>query len=290
MRLIPNFRILKRATIIVALFFTAPVLSAPSTETYRDIIEKAYNLSLQKDRTQAVTILLGALKKESKKSAAQRELLGAIDQVSKIFYSDKAQQLYELGLSLRSTDPNLALSKLQEAARLEPDNISIEVAIVRQALSANDCDGAQNRISKRKELIAAVEELKLVAAQAALCLGKIEEYVLLKSGQDFKKSNLNLHWQLAETEYFLKTKSYGKAHENVAAAQKIDAGFPETYYWQWKIAAETKQKGEKPAQKYLNVCKKLNSRQQRQYLPEPLLCRRATEVETFLKKNNNSEI
>lgn len=285
----PQFKNWKRATIAVALFFTK-FSAAAAGETYKDIIEKAYNLSLQKDRAQAISILTGALKKEGKKSAAQKELAAALDQVSKVFYSDKAQQLYELGLSLKASDPATATSKLQEASRLEPDNMSIEIALGRLALSSGDCDGAANRISKQKDLLQASEELRLLAAQVSLCQGKLEDYVNFRGVQDTKKSAFSTFWLSAEAEYLFKTGSFGKVQDLTESIQKTDARFPEASYWRWKAETELKQKSDKSAQKYINLCKTLNSRQFRQYLPEPQLCRRTAEIESFLKKINNPEI
>ncbi len=285
-----NDQTFKRATLIVALFFSVAAKNASSGETYQDIIEKAYNLSLQKDRTQAITLLLGALKKESKKSTAQKELTAALDQVSKVFYSDKAQQLYELALSLKGSDPSLALSKLQEAARLEPENTSIEIAIARLALASGDCAASAGRLLKQKDLVPAIEELRLVAAQTALCQGKFPDYLTHRNTQDSKNTELNAFWQSAELEYLYRTAAFAKVQEGAQTLQKQDSSFPESTYWQWKAEQELKLKSDKTAQKYLNQCKTLNSRQQRVYLPEPMLCRRTTEVETFLKKNNNSEI
>ncbi len=280
----------KRAALIVALFFSLAAGKAGSVETYQDIIEKAYNLSLQKDRTQAVSILLGALKKESKKSTAQKELSSALEQVSQVFYSDKAQQLYELAISLKATDPSLALSKLQEAARLEPDNTSIEVAISRLAIASGDCATAAGRLLKQKDLITNIEELRLVAAQVALCQGKFPDYLAQKSAVDLKNSSFNSFWQSAEMEYLYRTAAFAKTQELAISLQAQDPSFPEALYWQWKSEQDLKIKSDKAARKYLNQCKTLNSRQLRMYLPEPMLCRRTAEVETFLKKNNNSEI
>ncbi len=274
---------------IVALFFTSLAWSAPA-ETYKDIIEKAYNLSLQKDRAQATTVLLNALKKESKKTLAQKELTMALDQVSKIFYSDKAQQLYELGLSLRSTEPGAALNKLQEASRLEPDNLSIEIALGRQALSSGDCGSTAARLRKLRDFMAAVEELRLMVGQVAICQSNFQDYLSVRPGSELKNSPLALFWQTSEAEYLFKTGSFAKSQEIADLIQKTEPAFPEAVYWKWKVEAETKQKAEKTAQKYLNLCKTLNSRLFRHYLPEPQLCRRTTEVETFLKKTNNSEI
>lgn len=277
-----------RATLSVALFFGSVSLAAG--ETYHDIIEKAYNLSLQKDRTQAVSILLGALKRESKKSAAQKDLAQAVDQVAKVFYSDKAQQLYELALSLKTTDPATAQTKLQEAARLEPENVSIEIALERHSISVGDCDGALTRLNKQKELFPAIEELRLLAAQTSLCQNKLEEYVANRNGQDVKRSPLATFWAIAEVEYLFKTQAYAKAQDAIQALQKQEPNFPEAAYWKWRTENELKQRSEKSAQKYLSLCKTLNSRQFREYLPEPNLCRHTVEIENFLKKTNNSEI
>lgn len=284
-----RFEVLQRATFFVALFFGVTAWSAPA-ETYKDIIEKAYNLSLQKDRGQAMTILINALKKESKKSTAQKELASALEQVSKVFYSDKTQQLYELGLSLKSTDPGTALNKLQEASRLEPDNLSIEIAIGRQILSNGDCSAAAARVSKLQSMAQAVEELRLLAAQAAVCLGKFDDYLAARNGLDLKQSQLATFWQAIEIEYLIKTASFAKAQDLAETLQKSDPTFPESVYWKWKAETETKQRAEKSATRYLSQCKTMNGRLSRQYLPEPNLCRRTAEVETFLKKSNNTEL
>lgn len=272
----------------MALFFAST--SNASTETYRNIIEKAHNLSLQKDRSQAVSILVGALKRESRKSAAQKELSAALDQVAKVFYSDRAQQLYELAISLRSTDAATALARLQEASRLEPENASIEIALARQSIAGGDCAGAATRAEKQKDLAVAIEELRLLTAQAYVCLGRFPEYLALKNSQDIKQSSYTVFWQTLDSEYFFKTGAFAKALDSALAAQKTDPSFPEPLYWQWKAETELKAKQVKSLHKYLNLCKTLNSRQQRQYLPEPQLCRRTSEIETFLKKNNNPEV
>lgn len=284
-----NFKQCKKAAVLAAFLFSTNVSAAP-TETYKDIIKKSHNLSLQKDRTQSISILLNALKREEKKSVAQRELATALDQVSKVFYGDKAQQLFELALSLKNSDPALAVSKFQEAARLEPENISIELALAQMALSANDCDGALNRLTKQKELSPYIEDIRLAMAQAQVCTGKFEDYLVSKGDLNIAKSNLSLFWQMVEAEYLSKTSHFVKARDLVQPVQKAHPTFPETYYWLWKTAVEMKVKSEGFGQKYLTTCKGLNSRLSREYFQEPQLCRRITEVETFLKKNNNSDI
>lgn len=282
------FRKLKRAAVTAALFFTTTA-QAGSTETYKDIIEKAYNLSLQKDRAQAVSILLTALKREAKKSSAQRDLAQALNQVSKVFYGDKALQLYELALSLRITDPALGISKLQEAVRLEPENLSIELALARGAIFQGDCDGALSKMLKQKELRFYIEDIKLLQGQAQVCLGKFEDYLINKSEVDPRRSPFSLSWQALEAEYLFKTGNFSKTRELAMTFQKSDRSFPESHYWIWKAEVEMKIGAEVSGQKYLTACKALKGRQIRDYLFEPQLCHRTAEVETFLKKNNNPE-
>lgn len=284
----------RKAALIAAFLFSTQIQAAPkanaSSETYKDIIEKAYNLSLQKDRTQSISILINALKREGKKSTGQKELSAALDQVAKVFYGDKAQQLFELAISLKNSDPAVAISKFQEAARLEPENLSIELALARMSLSTGDCDSALNRLVKLKDLGVYLEDVRLATSQAQVCMGRFDDYLLSKVDIDTKKSPLSIYWQMTEAEYLIKTGNFAKARDLTQPVQKTHPGFPEGHYWSWKAGVELKMKSDAIAQKYLTTCKGLNSRTLREYLQEPQLCRRITEVETYLKKNNNSDI
>lgn len=291
-----RFKILnfKRATVSVALFFAISAGAASGdeskTETYHDLIEKAYNLSLQKDRTQAVGLLVAGIKREGKKGNSSKDLLQTLNQVATIFYSDKAQQLYELGISLKITDPTLALAKLQEADRLEPENLSINLELARISIAQNDCDNASSRLKKMKDEVDLLEEPKLVQAQAHLCLGQLEDYQKNRAQIDLKKSNFGLYWQMADVIYAFKSGSFVKAKDEAHALQAQDKQFPEPFYWDWKSAQEQKLKADLAAQKYMSGCKSLSARQMRDYSKEPTLCRHTTEVETFLKKMNNPDI
>lgn len=281
------FSYFKKATFFVA-FFISFQAQAANKETYKDIIDKAYNLSLQKDRSQAVSLLLGTLKKETKK-AGQKELVQALEQISQVFISDKAQQQYELGFSLKWSDPQAALNKLIEASRLEPENASIDMAIVQQQMMLGDCDGAASRSSKYRELANYLETWKLILSQTSLCEGKFEEYLSSKTNADLK-GPLAIYWLSLEIEYQFKSSQWQKAKEAAGNLTKIDPDFPESYYWHWKLSQATKVRADKEAQRYVSLCKTMKSRQQRAYSSEPFLCRRTTEVETFLKNNNNAEL
>lgn len=114
---------------MAALFLSATWVQAQTkdkkSETSQDIIEKAQNLILQRDRAQAINILANAIKRESGRSQSVVELKKTLNEIAALFFSDKAQQLYEVGITLKRTDLNQALQKITEALRMEPDNSKI---------------------------------------------------------------------------------------------------------------------------------------------------------------------
>ncbi|MBX3019293.1 MAG: hypothetical protein KF767_15505 [Bdellovibrionaceae bacterium] len=259
---------------------------AANTETYRDIIEKAQTLSLQKERGHALQLLTSSLTRESKKGPAPKELVTALEEVASLFLSDKAQQLYELALSLRENEPQLALQKLADAAKLEPDNLQIQLEQFRVSSILGNCNEAGAAILRLYESLSTLEVVRLAAAQAQLCRNQLDDAQKIRNGFDFRKSPLMPVWTSTDVEILLRQKKGDKALESLAQAQKVDPDFPETYYWQWRAEQDLKKVSEKPGPKYVALCKSLSPRSYRRYLAEPFLCRRVQEVESSLKKNN----
>lgn len=287
---------LKRATLSVALFFnlvTIPLSSAnaqalvkPTSqkkETYVDIIEKAQNLSLQKDRNQAVNLLINSYKKENKK--AQPEIYEAIETIARFFYTDKSQQLYELALPSKTQDLKYNLSKLNEALKLEPDNLLLLEAAVTLDLSNSDCSSGLAKAKKLYEGNPVSESIQLLLAQSYLCSGMFKDYGVLINTD--KKSNYAVFWQVLEVEFQFKTGQLLKAKELATQITKQFENFPESYYWLWKVNLELKIKDEKNYLKYLSLCKTVSSKQIRSYVYEPNFCHHMSEVEATAKKMEN---
>jgi hypothetical protein len=277
---------LKKATFIVAFFIFMQVQAAENIETYRDVIDKAYNLSLQKDRAQAVSLLVNVAKRESRKGSVPNELLTAIQEVSTVFYSEKTQQFYELAVSLTLVDPPLAMTKLNEANRVEPDNALVQIQLARLNALQGDCSKSLEQGLKLKEQNPFSEELDLLVAQAAACSEKWK-YYLENKPKDLKKSSFMNYWLLIETEMHFKK---GELEQMANTLSELDKGRsldPEAAYWQWKLDSSKKNLGEKSGLKYIASCKKMTTRQAREFLIDPFLCRHTAEVENYLKKNNN---
>lgn len=266
-------------------FFAATGVSA-NTETYRDIIEKAQTLSLQKERAHAVQLLSGSIVRESKKGAPPKELVSALEDVASLFLSDKAQQLFELALSLRENEPQMSLQKLGDAAKLEADNLQIQLEQFRVAGILGNCSEAANTLIQLTENLSTLEVVRLAGVQAHICKGQWTEAQKLRQGNETKKSMLAPFWSSADAELLLHQKKLEKALEVLTVGQKQDPQFPELYYWQWRAERDLKKMSNHSATKYVALCKALSPRAYRQYLAEPFLCRRVQEVETSLNKNN----
>lgn len=276
---------------LIIFFWSCQILAASTTtETYKDIIDKALHHSLQKDRTQAVQVLVKSIQKESKKASPPKDLLSTLDEVATIFYSDKAQQLFELAISLKTTNPSVAQQRLGEALRLEPENLSVELEQARIHILTGDCSKAESIATRLQQQIPYLESIHLLAAQAAVCQGQLEKVAEARQNIDVKKSSLNIFWSSTEADQALRSGQPQKALDTALSMQKAAPQFPESFYWQWRAETELKKNPEKAGQTYLNNCKTLSPRHFREYLAEPMLCRRLAEVETALKKINSDQV
>lgn len=255
-------------------------------ETFKDIIEKAYNLSLQKDRPQAITILINAIKQENSRNGNTVELKKALQQVSYLFYSDRAQQAYELALSLRKTDLPQALQKLNEALRMEPDNLTLFVETQRVLLIKGEASTVLENIVKKRVQNPFDENLFLLQAQTQAQLGKWDDYKKTRESGDYKKSLLQKYWLALELELSLYEKNIAKAKEQVLALQKMDSKYPEIRYTQWRMAHGAEKQAF--AEKYIKECKNISATVYRQYMTDVNLCRRVGEVETATKNSNGT--
>lgn len=282
----------KKATLFrVAAFFVffsvaADAQKKKSGETYQDIISKAHNLVLQKDRQQAQLILLTAAKAEKIGTKAQKELKKTLTDISKTFLSDKAQQLYELSLSLKRTDLNQAQQKLAEAVRIEPENTTILLESSRQSLTRNECVGSEDFVLKVQKIDPYDEELMLVQAQTQLCGGNLK--TLTRPKETPTNSIYAKEWLILEIEKYFKEKNFVKAKELAAQLKKVDKNHPELGFWVWKIDSELKSVNLEAAQKYIMDCRNLNSHSARRYGLDPWLCQRTSETEAFIKSQSSN--
>src|SRR5688572_23369428 len=88
-------------------------------ENYKSIIAKAQELTLSQDRKTVTKILVDALEQEPRETKAFKELKKALAALSEMFYTEKAQRIYESARSVSDSDVGSAIDKYLEALTIE---------------------------------------------------------------------------------------------------------------------------------------------------------------------------
>jgi len=261
------------------LLFIAFAQALAETESYKDLIEKAQNLILQKDRQQAIQVLLTGLKQEQKNKVAINELKKKVEELGSLFLSDKAQQLYETSLSFKRKDISQAQNKINEALRIEPDNVQIMTESSRLLILKGDCNSAQDQLSKTYKKNTYDEQILLTMAQIQLCLGAVDQYFSIRSHVELKHVNENPDWMALELQRMLFEKDKLKAKERLTALQKIDPKNPQLFYWQWKLSKIEGEEDVSLVEKYKLNCNNVSARIFRTYQRDSYFCNKQTEME-----------
>jgi predicted Zn-dependent protease len=251
----------------------------PKLETHTDIIEKAYALSVQKDREHAALLLAGALKKESGKTAAADDIRRALEEIGQVFQTDKNQQIYEQALSDLKTDPQAAKTKLTNLLLAEPEHLLVMLSLTRLQLRLNDCRGAEATLGRMLGIYSHLEEVRLAQAQTNECLSPISTENDLKKNADVAKSEIAWAWLTLQAQVELRLGLLDRAKLSLNSI--VDKKYPEKNYFLWKLSNLEKKPSPEFAQKYLDLCRSLSARQERLYFPEPRLCQRVQEVENM---------
>lgn len=255
-------------------------------ETYQNIIEKAQNLMLQKNRSQAQDILSNAAQKETN-LAAIKELKKTAIEISNIFMTEKTHQLYENALSQRYNNVNEALNKINEAIKLEPTNFLLKFELGSLLIAKKDCKAAEANALSMREVLPFYEKVDLALAQAHLCAEQLEAFKKVIATVNTKKSEDEYAWLVLEFKASLQQGSFLAAQEKLKTLINKYKDYPEIPYLQWKMS-QAKQKPENDlAQKYLHQCKAISMSVYRKYLADSTLCRNVLEVEAEAKGLNN---
>ncbi len=265
--------------VLIPLVLTAAPVKK-SRENFSEIIQKAQNLVLQKNRPQALEVLSAGLKNEKPNSAAFKELKKNLNDMSRMFISEKAQQAYEFSLSLKRADPPQAFVKINDALRAEPENFTLLLEAARQNLMKGDCKAALDLGQTVQKINLLDDELNLVLAQTKICLNDLVGYAAIRDAAQVANS---VSWLSLEIERDLKEKNLMKAKEALSQLRKIDKKYPEQHYWAWKIDTEQKVINQESAQDYKTECQNMTLAFYRRFILDPRLCTRVPEVEAFIK-------
>jgi hypothetical protein len=269
-----------------------PSPSASRLETHVDLIQKAQNLTLQRDRLQASQLLTRALQKESRGSVAHRELAKALDELTSVFYSERAQGLFAAGESAAETRPRDALAHYQEALRVEDGNVTVLKALARTHLVMSDCDRADAATRSAEAINEFSAEVKLLRLQVLACQRNFDSLRLrladftadLEPVEAFTRGiqMRSLHQdKLAEND----EKELKKAKSLLAAWESASPDYPELHFWKWEHSRLVGTPDRASALRYSRLCQNLTPRKRKSYSADVELCKGKDAVDKFLKES-----
>lgn len=259
------------------------------TDPISEGIDMAQTLVLQKKRIEAYEVLLRLLEKEKAKESYKLDkntslLLKSLNELSEVFISDKAQQLYENGRTTQKTNPSASQQIFLEALKLESGNVKIIFELVMLYLKSGECVKAQELlipVGSARELlkIKSIERLGLLYGAVLLCQNKGSDFEVIRNDHVSMGEPGELIWLSLGIERAFMLKDLFLARTQLVNLQKKDPYFVTGYYWDWKIN-HLHSAGEK----YLSECQNLSIKTQSKYDLDPQLCRYVTEVENEINK------
>lgn len=271
-----------------------PKPTATKKESYKDIIQKAQNLTLQLDRLQAAQVLTRVIKSESYNKKAQEELKKNLNDIATVFYTEKTQRLFEYAKFLLRESPQEAKEKYMEALKIEPDNILILLGSARLYLYEGKCEDAEKAMEKALEIDPFYPQLELADLQAKACLQNAEEFNKALSSYKHLETIYPLYYQMVLAQKFFNQKQYVEATDHIEKAKQIDKEFPEIYFWESQILEKQELVFKNAASRYIRSCKTATKTDFIKYELEPRLCQQyktfEVEYKNVLDQENKKDI
>jgi hypothetical protein len=266
----------------------SPESASSTTETFQNLIEKAQNLSLQKDRLQASQILVRAITHESKGSPAYRDLTKALDELMTTFYTERAQSTFVAAESNLSLKPREAIEGFAEALRLEDGNVTILKALARSHLVLNECDKADGFVKSAEALDPFAAEIELLRLQVLSCSNSRSLLSARLFPPDVPMSSMENFVRGMQVKDLIQRTETKRAKALLAQWQTSAPDYPEVYYWKWMFSKDEQSQSAKPdrvaAQKYVQLCQNLTPRKRKSFNLDVDLCKGKESVDSFLKE------
>ncbi len=258
-------------------------------ESYHDLVEKARNLTLQRDRLQASQVLQRGLQREPKNSSGYRELAKALDDLTDLFYTEKGQTLFAQADGLMENKPREALEALQSALRIEDGNLTILRMLARTHLVLGDCDRAESVVTQADGLNPVNAEIRLLRLQVADCQKNAEKFAELSVMTDVDLSSVEKYVRSLQIKDALQRKENKKARVLVSSLEQMGGDYPEIHFWRWRLSMDQSFPDRTAALTYLQVCQNLSPRQKKVHSLDLDLCAGREKVEEYLRTSSLRE-
>lgn len=263
------------------------VMDEKSEETYRDLIQKAQNLTLQQDRLQTSQILIRGIQRENRGSQAYRELVRALDNLTGVFYTEKAQNLFAHAESVADTKSREAIEPFQEAIKAEDRNVTVLKAVARLHLRLEECDKADIRVKQAEEVNPYSAEIRLLRLQTFACQKNYEMLATRLAAHDTDLDPVEAYARGLHLLDLVTRKELKKAKTLIATWESQSPDYPEVYYWKWQLSKEIGVADRLPAMRYSELCQSLTTRKRKIFSLDVDLCKGKAVVDSFLKEKES---
>lgn len=252
-------------------------------ESYRDLITKARNLILQRDRAQASQVLQLALKRETRGSGPHRELVRTLDELMGMFLTEKGQHLFSLADAAVETKPREAIESYQAALRAEDGNTAVLVALARAYLLVGECDRADPMVKQAERVHPFSVEIRLLRLQVAECRNHPEQTAELLALTDVDLAPVETFVRGLQIKDVLRRNEVKKARTLLQSWEQAHPDYPEVFYWKWKMSMDQPDADRAAALKYVLLCQNLTPRKKKSFMLDLDLCKGKEKVESYLK-------
>lgn len=247
-------------------------------------IEQAQALALKKNRTEACAILSRTWTDLPANSKSRAKVAEALNQISKMFFTDKGQKIFEAGQASMWETPDMALAQFKEALALEDQNIQVLNNVARIQIMKQDCGAAVASLQTARKVNPVSGESAVLELRALSCKQNFE--VLREKSKALPALD---KWEESYVQYLLaadalQQKSFKRAFDALFKLTEENPQFPESYMLLGKAADEMSKDPEPFLQKYVSLCKAATVREKKKFALEPRLCSNLKEAEDELAK------
>lgn len=251
-------------------------------------IEQAQGMALKKNRKESCAILNRAFQNTPAQMRGRSKLIETLHQVSKVFFTDKGQKLFEAAQVMLFENPDMALTQLREAQILEDENILVLGNLARAQIIKQDCDSALVTLEMARALNPHAAESALLELRALLCAKRFELFqTKLKLASAPGGTGNGERWDQAFGQYLsaqeqLRQNATNKAFELLSKVTEDFPQFPEAYYYLARAGQSLERDAVPWLQKYSSLCKGVTLRERKKFSLEPQLCLKMREVDEEL--------
>lgn len=273
-----------RALIFIFCVFSAvwSSVTGAATDGITSAIEQAQSLALKKNRKEACAVLNRTYQATPAQVRGRGKLIEKLQHISKMFFTDKGQKLFESGQVMLFENADMAMTQLKEAQALEDENILVLANLARAQIRKQDCDSALISLEMARSLNPHAMEPAILELRALLCAKRFEVFrekaKIVPAGEKWDQA----FSQYLQAQEYLRQNATHKAYEILSRVTEDFPQFPEAFYYLAKAGKSLEKDMGQSLQKYSALCKGVTLRERKKFSYEPQLCERMKEVDDEL--------